>query len=47
LRPTSITAIAERWSVKLTFIDTYDSQPVGIGIEKNDITFIAGLSWKF
>ncbi len=42
-----IAAIAKKWSVKLTFIDTYDSQPVGFGIEKNDITFIAGLSWKF
>jgi putative salt-induced outer membrane protein YdiY len=42
-----IAAIAKKWSVKLTFIDTYDSRPVGFGIEKNDITFIAGLSWKF
>jgi putative salt-induced outer membrane protein YdiY len=42
-----IAAIAQSWAVKLTFIDTYDSQPVGIGIEKNDIAFIAGLSRKF
>jgi putative salt-induced outer membrane protein YdiY len=41
-----ITAIAGHWAVKLTFVDTYDSEPVGIGIEKNDIAFIAGLSWK-
>jgi putative salt-induced outer membrane protein YdiY len=42
-----IAAIAKSWAVKLTFIDTYDSQPVGIGIEKNDIALIAGLSRKF
>jgi len=42
-----ITAIAKSWSVKLTFIDTYDSHPVGVGIKKNDIAFIAGLSRKF
>jgi putative salt-induced outer membrane protein YdiY len=42
-----ITAIAKSWSVKLTFIDTYDSQPVGVGVEKNDMVFIAGLSRKF
>jgi hypothetical protein len=35
------------WSAKLTFIDTYDSHPVGPGIKKNDIVFIAGVSWKF
>jgi putative salt-induced outer membrane protein YdiY len=42
-----ITAIAKSWSVKLTFIDTYESRPVGIGIKKNDLAFIAGLSRKF
>ena len=42
-----ITAIAKSWSVKLTFIDNYDSQPVGPGIKKNDVTFIAGVSRKF
>lgn len=42
-----ITAIAKSWSVKLTFIDTYDSEPVGLGIKKNDIAFIAALSRKF
>lgn len=42
-----VTAITESWSVKLTFIDTYDSRPVGVGIEKNDIAFIAGVSRKF
>jgi putative salt-induced outer membrane protein YdiY len=42
-----ITAIAESWSVKLTFIDNYDNKPVGPDIKKNDITFIAGLSRKF
>lgn len=42
-----VTAIAKSWSVKLIFIDTYDSHPVGLGIKKNDIAFIAGLSRKF
>jgi len=42
-----ITAIAKSWSVKLTFIDNYDNKPVGAGIKKNDVTFIAGLSRKF
>jgi putative salt-induced outer membrane protein YdiY len=42
-----ITAIAESWSVKLTFIDNYDNRPVGPDIKKNDVTFIAGLSRKF
>ena len=42
-----VTAITGSWSVKLTFIDTYDSKPVGLGIKKNDIAFIAGLSRKF
>jgi putative salt-induced outer membrane protein YdiY len=42
-----VTAIAKSWSVKLTFIDSYDHKPVGPGIEKNDVTFIAGLSRKF
>jgi putative salt-induced outer membrane protein YdiY len=42
-----ITAIAKSWSVKLTFIENYDNKPVGPGIKKNDVTFIAGLSRKF
>jgi putative salt-induced outer membrane protein YdiY len=42
-----VTALAKSWSVKLTFIDTYDSHPVGLGIKKNDIAFIAALSRKF
>jgi putative salt-induced outer membrane protein YdiY len=42
-----VTAIAKSWSVKLTFIDSYDNNPVGPGIKKNDVTFIAGLSRKF
>jgi hypothetical protein len=42
-----VTAITGSWSIKLTFIDTYDSKPVGLGIEKNDVAFIAGLSRKF
>jgi len=42
-----IAALAKSWSVKLTFIDTYDSHPVGPGIKKNDVAFIAALSRKF
>ncbi len=42
-----ITAIAKSWSVKLTLIDNYDNAPVGPGIKKNDVTFIAGVSRKF
>jgi putative salt-induced outer membrane protein YdiY len=42
-----LTAIVKSWSVKLTFIDSFDNQPVGLGIKKNDITLIAGLSRKF
>jgi len=42
-----VTAIAKSWSVKLTLIDSYDNKPVGPGIKRNDVTFIAGLSRKF
>lgn len=42
-----ITALAKNWSVKLTFIDRFDNEPVGVGIQKNDITFITGISKKF
>ncbi len=40
-------AITKGLSVKLTMMDKYDSEPVGEGIKKNDISFIAGLSAKF
>jgi putative salt-induced outer membrane protein len=42
-----VAAITGSWAVKLTFIDTYDSRPVGLGIKKNDIALIAGLNRKF
>jgi putative salt-induced outer membrane protein YdiY len=42
-----ITAITKSWSVKLTVIDSYDSRPVGVGIKKNDIILVAGISSKF
>ena len=42
-----ITAITGSWSVKLTFIDSYDSRPVGLGIKKNDTVLVAGISRKF
>jgi putative salt-induced outer membrane protein YdiY len=40
-------AITKGLSVKLTMMDKYDSNPVGEGIKKNDVSFIAGLSAKF
>ena len=40
-------AITKGLSVKLTLMDKYDSEPVGEGIKKNDISLIAGLSAKF
>ena len=40
-------AITKGLSVKLTLMDKYDNKPVGEDIEKNDISFIAGLSAKF
>jgi len=39
--------IAAGWALKLTFIDNYDNNPIGEGIKKNDIAFLAGLSKKF
>jgi len=39
--------LIKSWSVKLTFINRYDSQPVGEGIKKSDSSFLAGISWKF
>ncbi len=39
--------IATGWALKLTFIDNYDNNPIGEGIKKNDIAFLAGLSKKF
>ncbi len=42
-----VTAITQSWSVKLTFVESYDNRPVGTRIKKNDITFIAGISRKF
>lgn len=40
-------AITKGLSVKLTLMDKYDNEPVGEGIKKNDLSFIAGLSAKF
>lgn len=40
-------AITKGLSVKLTLMDKYDNKPVGEGIKKNDVSFIAGLSAKF
>jgi putative salt-induced outer membrane protein YdiY len=42
-----LTAISKSWSVKLTFIDGYVNKPIGLDIQKNDITFITGISRKF
>lgn len=40
-------ALTKGLSVKLTVMDNYDNKPVGEGIKKSDISFIAGLSAKF
>lgn len=40
-------SLTKDWAVTVTFIDTYDSDPVGPGIEKNDIQMLAGISKKF
>ncbi len=42
-----ITNIVKSWAVKLTFINSHDGKPVGDGIEKDDYSFIAGISKKF
>jgi putative salt-induced outer membrane protein YdiY len=42
-----IAALVKSWSLKLTFIDTYDSRPVGLGIKENDIAFSGSVDWKF
>jgi putative salt-induced outer membrane protein YdiY len=40
-------AITKGLSMKFTLMENYDNQPVGEGIKKNDISFLAGLSAKF
>lgn len=40
-------SLTKEWAVTVTFIDAYDSDPVGPGIEKNDIQMLAGISKKF
>ncbi len=40
-------AIAAGWALKLAFVDNFDNNPVGEGIKKNDMAFLAGLSKKF
>ena len=42
-----IAQLIKSWSLKLTFINRYDSQPVGEDVKKSDSSFLAGLSWKF
>ncbi len=40
-------AITKGLSVKLTLMDSYDNNPIGKDIKKNDVSFLAGLSAKF
>jgi putative salt-induced outer membrane protein YdiY len=40
-------AITESWALKVSFIDNYDSNPIGEGIKKNDIVFLANVTLKF
>jgi len=39
-------ALSNQLALKLTFVDNYDNEPVGEGIEKNDIHLMAGISLK-
>lgn len=39
-------AINQRWSLKFSFLDNFDNQPVSPNINKNDAAFIAGVSRK-
>ena len=40
-------SISSKWALKLSVIDTYDNNPIGAGIEKNDVVFIAGITYSF
>lgn len=42
-----ITTLVNNWSVKLTVLNRHDSRPVGEGVKKNDVSFLAGISAKF
>jgi putative salt-induced outer membrane protein YdiY len=42
-----ISSLTKLLAVKLTLIDSYDNRPVGVGIKKNDLALLAGLSLKF
>lgn len=42
-----VTVITSSWAAKLTFIDSYDSRPVGLGIKQNDLVVTAGISRRF
>jgi putative salt-induced outer membrane protein YdiY len=41
------TPVGERWALKLTILDDYDSNPEGKDIDKNDVTFVSGLEYSF
>jgi putative salt-induced outer membrane protein YdiY len=47
LEASLITNLIKSWAVKLTFVNSHDSKPIGDGIKKNDYSFIAGISKKF
>jgi putative salt-induced outer membrane protein len=40
-------SLTKEWAVTVTFIDTYDSDPVDPSVQKNDIQMLAGISKKF
>jgi putative salt-induced outer membrane protein YdiY len=42
-----IAQLIKSWSLKLTFINRYDSKSIGDDIKKSDSSFLAGISWKF
>jgi len=47
LEATLVTSIIGGLGLKLSLIDTYDSEPESAGVEKNDLTFLTNLSLKF
>lgn len=39
--------LRDKWSIKLSLLDEYDSDPEGTDIEKNDLTFLTSLEYNF
>jgi putative salt-induced outer membrane protein YdiY len=39
--------LRNKWFVKLSILDEYDSAPKGVDIDKNDLTFVTSLEYSF